>query len=475
MKKIMQPDELYMALHFEEPVLDTWRHGMPELRTRPCVLADTVQRRVVAACPNSEALGIRPGLSLVSARSLADALVVLTASPQQRQQVMETLAEHALQFSDQVCVPEGTTLVMECASLLRLFGGLDSYWQQVAGYFRDMGYRLHPATGTTPAQAQVLAQQGMGLATTSAPALQQQARRLPVTALPLPDRTVENLLRTGLDTLEQLCAIPERELGRRFGPELLTLLRQLMAREREPLNVFEPPPHFDQYLELPEDIEHAQALLFPLRRLLAGLEQCLHLRACQVSRITLTLTLRRGSPMTLTLERPFGTHRAEHWLSLCQLRFERLVLPAPVRTVRLSTGDFQPRTAQTDDLFGPTSSPLTRIHQLIARLHTRLGNQRLHRLGRHADHRPERAGTLDGQLAKLPPDDSPRPLALLPHPMPVPHTRLQRLEGPERLVCGWWDHAPVQRDYYLARLDDGRLCWAFHTPSGHWFIHGWFS
>ncbi|RMF13512.1 MAG: DNA polymerase Y family protein, partial [Gammaproteobacteria bacterium] len=423
----------------------------------------------------SQAQGIRPGFSLASAQALAGNVTILPASDSHLTQVMHTLAEHALQFSDQVCHYAPQALVLECGSMLRLFGGLDSYWLQLGDYFRQLGYQIHLATGVTATQAYALALQHQGIATDTPDVLRAQIRRLHTEALPLPARVLENMLRTGLDNVDQLLTIPRREIARRFGPETLSWLERLAGDEPEPMMLFDPPARFDQHLDLLEDISHAEALLFPLRRLFSALESSLRLRNCQVNQICLTLTRRDAPPMIVTLGHPSGTASAQHWLSLCKLRFERLHLPHPVRLIRLQADHFQPCTAVSDDLFGETVSPLGHMQQLVAQLQARLGDGALKRVGGYADHRPERAGTLDSQLAHAPALSAARPVAFLEHPLPVNPSRLTRISGPERLIAGWWDHAPIQRDYYMARLDEERLCWVFRTPQGHWFIHGWFS
>ncbi|RMF13109.1 MAG: hypothetical protein D6758_13800, partial [Gammaproteobacteria bacterium] len=93
---------MFACIQFEEPALDTWLHSCPNLSNTPVVLAEPHSRRVVSACPRSQALGIRPGFSLASAQALAGNVTVLPASDSHLTQVMHTLAEHALQFSDQV-------------------------------------------------------------------------------------------------------------------------------------------------------------------------------------------------------------------------------------------------------------------------------------------------------------------------------------------------------------------------------------
>jgi protein ImuB len=89
---------------------------------------------------------------------------------------------------------------------------------------------------------------------------------------------------------------------------------------------------------------------------------------------------------------------------------------------------------------------------------------------------------------------APRPLLLLPTPQPLPTHGEQPLDrgpltlvtGPERIECGWWDHAgpaagsparAVHRDYFVARSTRGQWLWIYRelaAPRG-WFLHGLFA
>ena len=45
-----------------------------------------------------------------------------------------------------------------------------------------------------------------------------------------------------------------------------------------------------------------------------------------------------------------------------------------------------------------------------------------------------------------------------------------------RIGNHWWEQTYTARDYYVARAEDGRLCWIFRElSSGQWFAHGLFA
>ncbi|QCP48815.1 DNA polymerase Y family protein [Trinickia violacea] len=78
----------------------------------------------------------------------------------------------------------------------------------------------------------------------------------------------------------------------------------------------------------------------------------------------------------------------------------------------------------------------------------------------------------------------PRPVWLLDKPLklvmreqrPVYRRPLKMLTRTERIEAGWWDGQGVERDYYIAADDDGRMFWVFRERlSGYWFLQGLFG
>ena len=70
--------------------------------------------------------------------------------------------------------------------------------------------------------------------------------------------------------------------------------------------------------------------------------------------------------------------------------------------------------------------------------------------------------------------------AVLAHSLPPGPLGL--LGEPERIECGWFDGAPLRRDYRLALGADQRLYWLFReqprrgaATDARWFLHGCFG
>ena len=96
--------------------------------------------------------------------------------------------------------------------------------------------------------------------------------------------------------------------------------------------------------------------------------------------------------------------------------------------------------------------------------------------------------------SKLPSELPPRPLRLLPRPLPAavtsiapdgPPLRFQldgcehavaQSWGPERIETGWWRGRPMGRDYFRVETAAGSRFWLFRRlRDGKWFLHGLFE
>ena len=73
----------------------------------------------------------------------------------------------------------------------------------------------------------------------------------------------------------------------------------------------------------------------------------------------------------------------------------------------------------------------------------------------------------------------PRRLAVRAH-RPVLDSSLDLLAGPERIEAGWWDDAPITRDYFIAENAAGLLLWVYRerlpaTGKALWYLQGLFG
>jgi protein ImuB len=179
--------------------------------------------------------------------------------------------------------------------------------------------------------------------------------------------------------------------------------------------------------------------------------------------------------------------------------------------VRLSVPMFEPLAPLQLPLEGGAIAE-GELAQLLDRLSTRLGRNRVRRLAPRDSHVPEQAaflfpaiegGPAEGWLEPEPGEPPLRPTHLFDPPQPievvagVPDGPPQRFrwrrelhevtlaEGPERIGALWWrrvDNAGLSRDYYRVEDGKGRRFWLFRlglygreAKAPAWYIHGMFA
>ncbi len=490
------PPVLWLYLHFPLLPLEML---YSEESPGATALLDERQARLWLCNPQARAEGLRPGMAIATAGSLCPGVTLLSRQPQREPQQLQSLALWAARFSAQISLQPSDGLLLEIGSMLDYFRGFELFQQCLQQQLSELAFSSQIATGNTPLMARLLARNGGFIGHTRAQHLEQSGS-LPVSALELDGKTTERLIGMGLTQLQQLLTLPRNELASRLGPELLTRIDRLTGQHADPPRYFTPPQRFSQRLELLHEVDTSTALLFPLRRLLAALAGYLHRRQLQAEQLHLALRQRphadaAAPEQTISLKHSAGEHRAEAWLELWRLRLERLTLQQPVIALRLTACHFRQRQDHHQELFaqplmrsdgGADSAPQLTPEQLLSRLQTRLGDTAIDRLGLAADHRPERSWQRLPADQPLPATDDPlaagqpgRPNWLLEPPQPLPGqqvgAQIQLLKGPERIVSGWWDGAPVRRDYYTGRWPDGRLGWLYRDDRGGWYVHGWFG
>lgn len=456
------------GIHFPDLALHHLARGVSD-STRPMALIDGHPLMIRQCNEAAGSAGVVPGQRLATATALCDSLLCYPMPDETP--MLESMAQWAYGLSGQVMLFPPHTLVLEVRSMLRLFGGLPAWIAALEQGLAALQLPARWALSETPLAAALLAQAGQH--EPKPRPVREALEPLPLSAWALPGEAEPRLAGMGVRDGKALLALPRAELGQRFGAELLLYLERLLGERPDPRSHFVPPEHYQRRLEMMEEIETVAVLRFPLNRLFLELAEVLRRR--QLAATHLQLSLRhRHRPATELILRPAGPeHRAEVWMTLCQLQLERLVLYEPVMALELSAPTLLPLELEGGTLLAG-SRPDRAARDLLAQLQARLGTERIYSLQTVAEGRPELAQRrcLPGQGKGQ--DDLPeRPPWLLPEPVPVARAGLTLVSGPERIETGWWDEHPVARDYFVAEDGAGRRMWLFRDGRG-WFVHGWF-
>jgi len=462
---------LWLHIHFPRLALEA--QFMADPRALPQLLLVPGQQTIVQCNDEAVSQGVRVGMNkktafcLLADCAIADYDSHLEAGALNQQALL--CYHQAAQIS--LLPPQG--LLLELGSMLPLFDGLGPYWHSLSQRLDSSGFAYCMSTGQTPSAARMLAEAGVSLCSDDIERMQQSLLQLTVAQLGLPTPMVEKLQAMGIRHYGQLKNTPRKELGYRFGGELVDRLQRLENDNRPPVG-FTLPERFHQVMHLNYDAEQAGGLVFPLRRALLNLEAYLLSRQRICEKLLIKLEHRDGRMSLLTVPSVRGCYRQSDWLALLQLKLEQTQLIDPVVSLTLRAKGFLPMQGETADLVGDRylQGDADRMHSMLL---ARLGEERVHTLKAESDPRPEVASQLQNSHSTGTEQFMRQwPSLLLPEPKPIRAQEYQLISGPERIEGGWWDGGRVRRDYYIAEHGQQRV-WLFRRDDGQWFLHGLFA
>ena len=513
-----RPRELWLAIHLPSLLLDSLRDMVLALPGRPPVAIVDLERngKVVRACAEAvQAAGVREGMSINAALALVPGLHALARNARRERQLLEAVAQCGVRFTPRVSLEPPDGVLLEVRGSLRLFGGARQLCLRLQqDLVAATGVAVRFAITPSPLASLWFARTGpLGARPVFVRHRDELAARL--ASLPLdctrwPASSIETLGTMGVRTVGECLRLPRDGFARRFGQELLATLDRATGRVQEPRAAYAASERFAARRDLEPEIADTARLGLALDPLLEELCQFLRERGRGVQAIEVQLR-HRAAPVTrvrLRFVQPVGAQR-RRMVELLRERLSSLVLPQPVRNVRLLGGPLIDLQADAIELFAHDRRESgENLPQLVERLRARLGNDAVHGLACVPEHRPEAAwravepaatpqarkkaargsAAVTQQSAAAHPETRTasaearrgRPVWLLDQPEPCDVDRLVLEEGPECIESGWWDGHDVARDYYIARNPQGARLWVFRnrretTAGGGWFLHGWFA
>ena len=475
---------LWACLHF----FDLPLHAVFEESERDglCAVVDGPRQRQHIFMANAAAqnAGVRPGQPLAASRAICANVRARARDIAAEQRLLKSLAAWAYRFSSQVSIGEPDALLIEVGASLRLFGGWPKLERRLRHALKEIRYKPSVAVAPIPAAARVLAVHGSDQFIDQPDPMLNALGYVPIAKSGLAESSTSLLYNVGLRTLRDVFALPRPELARRIGPKEIDLLDRMRGLKSDVLALYEPPPVFNNRIELDDRVEAWPPLLFPLRRLCSELSLFLTARDGGVQHYEIVLDHEDRTTTRVRIELLTPQRDAKALYELARSRLEHAQLAQPVCGIAVFAKDLPELRPRHKDLFEPRREQGLDWPSLIERLRSHLGDDSVRGLAGVADHRPERAWNFDDKSIASPTRVSqsitrlsPRPLWLLRQIIPLRTASTRILAGPERIESGWWDGGDIRRDYYVVQTGEGQRAWAFLPPESHdgWMLHGWFA
>ena len=471
-------------------------------------------RRILLVNSKARAAGVGPGLSVNAALALAPALQLEERNPVREAQVLKNLAEWSEKFTAFTAIDEPSLLLLEIAGSQKLFGGVKPLRERIVRGFVSQGFHVEVAIAPTPLAATWLARAGRKVCIREVRNLVGKLSPLSIHCLRWPEAIARSLTGMGVTTIGEALRLPRQGFAKRFGATRLLELDRALGRMPDPRTSYRAPECFVADFDLLEEESDSVLLLNVCRELLMKLERFLLSRQMAMQQIEFVFFHLQAPATRLSLGCVKPDRAVQHWFNLLEIKFDRLLLSAPVIAIQLRGGEGQTFAAKTDVLpFNKQERQQrnTSITHLAERLSARIGDNSVHGVTTVAEHRPQyawqRQNVFDGVphcantpahphyfhapelLADIQRTNSlvlQRPLWMLQKPellvteqdMPCYQGVLKLLDGPERLETGWWDGDGIARDYFVARNLRGVHLWIFrdrNRDKPSWYLHGMFG
>ena len=489
---------VFVAIHLPRLSLEVFRPRWSPRTENGCVVLD--QDKVAIADAVAREAGIVIGMKRGGVLTFAPDALVYDREPAREQDVVREVALALMRFSPMVAVCEEETVVIDVSASLRLFGGILRICHQMRrGRRRGGRDRAHErgpdrSGGVDAGQGVDQSSRRRVLKMRS---LERALDALPYLVVPEVRPFADWFAGLGCRVLEDIRRLPRAGLKKRCSVDLLDSLDRAYGLSPELYEWLDVPPTFSARVELPDRVEHAEAILFSARRLVVQLCGWLSAQQLALTHASVTLEHERGreaiEPTTIDLALAEPTWHEEHLVRLLKERLGRVELQAAVIAVRLSATKVQAAEPPTDTLFPDPGGSAEDHNRLLELLVARLGPENVLRPAPTSDHRPEYANrwvsVQDERSRKRRPPNYPvrrgsskRPLRLMvKNHRPFYGSSLKLVSTGERIEAGWFDGDLTARDYFVAEAADKSCYWIYRErPSAtsdevRWFLHGLFG
>jgi protein ImuB len=463
------------------------RFVRPELRERPVLVADRLERGHVIDCDAAAyELGARIGMTPVQASAAAREAALVVDDPPRNRATWDAILE-ALDAASPLVEDAG-----EGTAFLEMRGieGDPEGWRATVRDALEIPLPFRVAVAPNKFTARVAALAGQAAVREG----EERAFVAPFSldVLDFDPATLQRLTLLGIRTLGELAALPHGPFVRRFGPAAARLHACAHGFDETPLVPRPRALRIDRSLFGEGSAEREEQLLFALRTLVARVSDDLAYAGMRCGFLRLALECEDGETLELPAALAQPTAQATTIFDLLRTRLEGVTLRAPVGGLRLGAERLEAGGSALSLFAGADADPEI-IAIALARIEAALGPHAARRAElaegnryearfRYAPfvpQRPARPGEEAPARAQLPACTlglrliEPRPLEVRlarGRPAFVGTQAVLDIVGPWRVSERWWAQ-PLERDEYDALLADGSLV-RIACEGGAWVLRG---
>jgi len=494
--------QLWLSLYFPQIILEVVTETEDNENVPQAVIVEQAGGVFIhSVCDLARQQGVTDNMSMNAAYALCPELKIFRRNEKKEAERMSEIADWALSFTSQVSIVSVDKLLLEIKGSLRLFSGLSSLLEKLEQQLsKKYNHRYSLAVTPTPLASQLLSEIYERII------LDDEEKKLHTIIGNIPLESVlwnnkkllQKIKKTGVKDVQDFWRLPRDGLARRFGPELLKTLDQLIGDAPDPRSHHSLALHYEKETVLPMETTSSKIINWHANVLFEGLEIFLCQRDTGVVHLSIHLKHQQCST-ELVLRLRQMTRSAAHMCSLFIEKMERTRLPSAVYEISISVNEILPFISVNQSLFNGLHQVDEKMQHdsqfydpgwsnTLEQLQNRLGKNAVKYLQVKDEIHPDWAWCYQLDLSLVQQAGTAmRPLWLLAasRPLNVFQNRPQYLgalfvvQGPERIQSGWWqgESRSIARDYYIALSHKAGYLWIYRDlkKNGCWYLHGFFG
>ena len=483
---------MFAVLHIPDFSLQAVLRARSDLRDHPAALLVGERRNAVVFAANGSARmhGVEPGLSGPQALARCAQLIFCAPQPEAEAEASATLLAVGFSVAPAVEATQPGSITLDIAG--HPAEERESRLRAALKQLERFGLPATAGLARTPLLALYAARQAQ-------PFLAVENGRAFLDPLPLsfaepPPELMEILGRWGLRTLGDLTALSKADVTQRLGPRGLALWERAAGQTERPLQLAPPPRDFTAALELENEIETLEPLLFILRRFVDRLSLELANAGLAAAELTLTLFCANRESLARSFRLPEPSTNPDILFRVLHTYLESLRAESAIEKVALQIVPSRPLVRQ-QGLFDSALIDAHGFAETLARAVAIVGSGRVGTPHLDNTHRPD-AVTLAPPAASVEASEPTndfwlRGLALRRFRPAFPakvelagcapayiwtevvQGVVRATQGPWRSSGGWWDPTHAwEREEWDVELATGGVYRVFKRPEGSWFLEG---
>jgi protein ImuB len=377
--QMSRSSELYACLYAKEFSAQALLRLRPELHNSCCVVmeGEPAFQQVCSLNTKARLCGMNRGMTRVEVDAF-EKVMVLSRSAQTEAATKDILRECAGAFSPRIeDLSEDTALIccIDIAGTANLFGPPEMLAHTLHGRVTSLGISARITVSNNFHAAVCLSK---GLLTPTCIQVIEPGKEasalapLPVAVLGLNELQEEIFALWGIHTLGMLAALPEKELIARMGQDGKRLHQLARGDCPHLFRPVEPAFVLEERMELDNQVELLDSLLFVVSVMLDQLILRAKARIFALAAVTITLSLDGGRSHSRTVRPALPTTDKQLWIKLLHLDLEAHPPQAAIHAVALNAEPGSTSKVQLG-IFSPQLPEATRLDVTLARIRAIVG------------------------------------------------------------------------------------------------------